>query len=139
MKVLKWITGMMMVLMALFVVLRFFEAAIYSTPILISIAIWYRGWKKSSVGLKYVGIFFPAAIAFFDVYFPLRENPFNFDAWIIYFATAFFPVLMLFASWLTRNRDFKKPIPILSYIVESIELANEMVKEANKVIGEEEE
>jgi len=139
MKRINGVTGTMIFVMAFWVVFKFFEAAVYSAPIIISIAIWYRGWNKTSEGLKYIAIFLPAAICYFDVYFLLKEDPLNVGIWMNYIAVVFFPVFLLFASYVTRNRKIQKTIPILSYLIESIERGKQVLKEGEKKLEEERE
>src|SRR3972149_6833705 len=110
----KWMVRIMHVLslaMAIWLLAKYMEGVLYSVPIVLSIAIWYWGWEKTTDSVKLLAELSVLAFAL-GSFRHILGRPVNLQAWFDFFILAGFPLALLMAAYKTRGEPLEKADPI---------------------------
>ena len=124
----KWLVGFasfLILVMVLLVLASFFSAVLFAVPVVLSIYLWYEGWWETEERVKLIAIVSTGIYALF-FYPDMAKRPYELEIWLQYVGVSFFPTLLLFVTYMARNRSFEKTVPVLTYLVGFFEKLSEV-------------
>jgi hypothetical protein len=90
---------------------RFWEAALTALPIVFSLIVWYWGWEQSREWTRWAAMGFVGGAAVI-LGLEMWKRPVDGNAWISFGLWVLLPLALLVAAYLFRDTSVKKSNPL---------------------------